>query len=281
MDLPIICTSGAEFGARIIQFQSDMSPDKGLTPDGVQTMGGVRNATTRFPAAANTAFEGLEAGAAPAAVLVAQRGVQMLRDIVEPHVFRDGNGRSSMYALYLFMACWGYKLSLPPIALHAFLFGEEQRGNVPADSVERVAPFAKILATEGEGRSHVSHVERKLKALETTRNNALSLKPPAKGHVSAKTGASKFVLAGEDALDHVKDVQAYGRQQADKRAAAIARIAQVGTLKTELKTTYCNARSNPWADRAMDAFMVSLDKKIKQFERTNGRLPQASEIVVD
>ena len=281
MDLPIICTSGAEFGAKITQFQSAMSPGKGLTPDGQHTMGGISNATTRFPVAAGAAFANLDAGSTPGAVLVATRGVQMLRDIVEPHVFRDGNGRSSMYALYLFMACWGYKLSLPPVALHAFLFGEDQRGSVPADSVERVAPFAKTLATVGEGRSHVTHIERKLKALETTRSNALELKPPPGGLVSAKTGASKFVLSGKDALAHVKDVQAYGQQQADKRIASNARIAKIGELKTELKNTYCNSRSNPWADRAMDAFMSSLNTRIKQFESAHGRLPNANEIVAD
>lgn len=278
MDLPIICATSEEFGANIKVFQEKLAPGKGVVSTGVKTMGGITDAPARFANGAARAYVGLADSAAPDAITVATKGVAMLREIVEQHVFHDANGRSAMYALYLLMACWGYKLSLPPIALHAYLYGENQRDRLPIDAVERLTPFAKPLSTEGEGRSHLSHIQRKLSSLEKTREYARMLVLPSGREVSPKNGPAKLVGAGEKALQHVDAVRAYGPKQMDKRANSISRINKINALKKDLKVKFCSSNNNPWVDEGVEHLMQMLNEKIKRFEKENERLPNVKEI---
>lgn len=169
----------------------------GLYPDGERTQGGVSNAPTRFGTACAAAFADLE-GTPPLLDIVA-RAERVISAIIEGHVFHNGNGRTGMYALYLFLACWGYRLRVPPMALHAYLMGESQRATLPDDMRERVPVFCVPLTTQSQGWSLALRLERKLKALEQTRGIAqrLSRNRPAGGNVSLKTGAQLFQKSGK------------------------------------------------------------------------------------
>lgn len=272
MNLPIVCTNAAEFQGRLTRFQGEMCPEpgRGLFPDGERTQGGVSNATTIFGNACVQAFADLQ-GTPPLLDIVA-RATRVLSVIIESHVFHNGNGRTGMYALYLFLACWGYRLRVPPMALHAYLMGESQRAALPDDMGERVPVFCVPLATQSQGWSLALRLERKLKALEKTRGIAqrLSNNRPARGKVSLKTGAQLFQISGKSALSHVTEVQAYVTDRAAARRRAKERMDAENELKRSL-IQLCNNHGSPFTAKV-------IGKTVQEQTKVLGRLPTIDEM---
>jgi Fic/DOC family len=266
MPPPYICIDGDSFRLRLIAFQSDMSPGKGLQPDGRKTQGGVSNATTQFGQSCDSAFADIDQGTT--VLDLVDRSVRICRRIVEPHVFQDGNGRTSMYAIYLFLACWGYQLKLPPTALHAYLFGESQRDSLPGDMAERIAAFTVTLVTEAKCWSLVLRMERKLKALETTRRKAYGRYNQRYANpnqpITDADGARKFLILGKSAIHSVNDVQGFADVRTKARKDAKRRIDERNLQIQEIINIYCNKHSNPFAKKQAGKLIGELAKNLKR-----------------
>lgn len=275
MEFPIICTTSAEIEEKIKDFQSVIANEgrrelREYAVNGGKTI----TAQTYLRNATVAAYNGITSGPRPQLIDIMIRAVKLMRVIIEMHVFLDGNGRSGMYALNLFLASWGYKLSLSPLALHAYLMGEKSNQiELPLDAATSLTPFTKPLVTEGEGRSHVTHIFKRMKSLEARRNTAISL-----GRTSLKDYAVTLVTAGNAALTKVVPLQKYEEDRRNKNQKIKDRLKKIAELKFDLKVHICTLQNNPWADRAMDELFKMLNNKIECFEKVNDRLPTFEEI---
>jgi Fic/DOC family len=96
MKTPAICRNWNEFYDEIIRFQGKLGV-RGLKAKGEKTMGGIHDAPGALKGTCKDNFG--EDLSSATALEVAEAGYRVLNSIVSDHVFHDGNGRTSMYAM--------------------------------------------------------------------------------------------------------------------------------------------------------------------------------------
>lgn len=266
---PIICTGSDELEANLLSFQSGIE-EKGLVPSEHRTQGGTTNAPLKFSQACVAAFDGVDEEELLVSDLC-KRAAKLANDIVTFHVFYNGNGRTSMYAIYLFMACWGYKFYVPPIALHAYMYGETQRDALPSDLSKKIGEYLIDGFEEKVLRSHLSHVVLRLRVLEDARKKAVKYNeglPRLSKPVMSRNVSAVYVDSGGAALYQFDRFIVSERERGQKQAKDAERFSQTNQLFEDIKRQWSSEKPIPF---------MEIGGFIKEFYRREGRVPKYSE----
>ncbi|MGV3526558.1 MAG: hypothetical protein ACO1RX_20235 [Candidatus Sericytochromatia bacterium] len=265
-----VFTNEAGYKDRYIAFLSKIPNSTGevrttaldhFYPDGQKSQGGSSHAQQDFDALINTVSQ------MPARNLgeVIDRATTLAAGIVQPHLFKDGNGRAALYSLYFELANHGFQLTAKPLEMHAKLFGEEEKGQLPVvKAKELMQGLSKREFSDSVLSNHLLRVEGQLKELEDDR------KQVQKDQIDPMTGYQKKLVPTKNATKLAKSnlfansapasiiQQRLSERREDARAVVM----------NELKSTFDHIYADVLKER-MDALGDTLEGRGEKKELRN------------